>query len=87
MILFDSGSKINTIYPTFAKELGLSIRPTDVRVQKIDSTMLYIYEMVVAAFSMINKANQIKFFEKIVFKMLFLILNGVDVDFFGWELW
>ena len=32
--LFDSGSKINAVYPTFAKELGLLIRPIDVEAQK-----------------------------------------------------
>ena len=28
--LFDSSNKINTIHPNFAKELGLSIKPTNV---------------------------------------------------------
>ena len=62
--------------------------------------MLDTYRMIVAAFSMKNKANQVRFFEKtflvanvspeVVFKMLFLTLSGADVDFFdflGRELW
>ena len=91
--LINSESEVNAIYLAFAKQLGLSIRPTHVRVQKIDSTMLDTYGMVVAVFSLEDKANQVRFFEEtflvanvspeIVFGMSFLILNGVDVDFSG----
>ena len=31
-LLFDSSSKVNAIYPTFTKELGLFIRPKDIKV-------------------------------------------------------
>ena len=84
--LLDSRSKVNAIYPTFAKELDLFIKLTDVGVQKIDGTTLDIYEIVVVAFLMTEKANQVKFFEKtffvanvspkVVFVMLFLTLSG-----------
>ena len=94
--MVNSKSEVNAIHLTFVKQLGLFIRPTDVRVQKIDSTMLDIHGMVVAAFSVENKANRVKFFEEtflianvspeVFFEMSFLILNGVDVDFWGWEL-
>ena len=57
MAFLDSGSEVNAVYLTFAKELGLSIRPTDVGVQKIDGTMLETYGVVVAAFSVEDKAN------------------------------
>ena len=53
--------------------------------------------MVVAAFSVVDRANQVKFFEKtflvtnvspeVVFGIFFLALKSVDVDFSGWELW
>ena len=53
--------------------------------------------MVVAAFSMVDKANWVRFFKKtflvanispkVVLGMLFLILSDADVDFSGWELW
>ena len=95
-VLIKSKSEVNAIYPTFAKQLGLPIRSTDVRVQKIDGTTLDIYEIVVAVFLMVNKANQARFFEetflvanvslKIVFGMLFLTLSSADVDFSDWEL-
>ena len=32
LTLFDSGSKINAVYPTFVKKLSPLIRPTDVEV-------------------------------------------------------
>ena len=94
--LIDSGSEVNAIHPTFAKQLGLPIRPTDVGAQKIDGTMLDTYGMVVAAFSVEDKANRVRFFEEtflvanvspeIVLGIPFLTLSGADVDFSGWEL-
>ena len=95
--LVDLGSEVNTIHPSFAKQLDLSIRSTDVGAQKIDSTMQDTHEIVVAAFSVVEKANQIRFFQEtflvanvspeIVFGMSFFILSGADIDFSGWELW
>ena len=96
LALFNSGSEVNAIYPTFARELGLSIRTTNIGAQKIDGTMLNTFRMVVVAFSMTNKANQVKFFEEtflvanssleIVLEMSFLTLSGADVNFSGREL-
>ena len=95
--LLDSGSKVNAIYPTFARELGLLIKTTDIGAQKIDSTILDTFGMVVAAFSVTNKANRVRFFEKtflvanvspeVVLRMLFLTLNSANIDFLDWELW
>ena len=97
LVLFDSNSKVNAIHPTFAQELGLPIRPTDVRAQEINSTMLDTFRMVVIAFSVTDKANQVRFFKetflvanislKVVLKMLFLTLSAANIDFLGWELW
>ena len=94
--LLDSDSEVNAVHPAFVKELGLPIRPTDVRTQKIDSTTLETYRMVVAAFSMEDKANQVRFFKEtflvanvspeLVFGMSFLTLSGADIDFLGCEL-
>ena len=95
--LIDSGSEVNTVHPSFVKQLGLSIRPTDVGAQKIDGNMLDTHEMVVAAFSVEDKANRVRFFEKtfllanvspeVVFGILFLTLSGANIDFSGRELW
>ena len=94
--LLNSNSEVSTIYLAFAKELGLPIRPIDVGAQKIDGTTIETYGMVVAAFSIEDKANRIRFFEetfqvanvspKVVFGMPFLTLSSADVDFLGHEL-
>ena len=96
LALLDSGSKVNAIHSTFTKELGLSIRLIDVGSQKINSITLNTFEIVVIIFSVMDKANWVKFFEEtfllanvsleIVLKMLFLTLNGADIDFLGWKL-
>ena len=59
--------------------------------------MLDTYGMVVTAFLVTNKANQVIFFEetflmanislKIVLGILFLTLSGADVDFLNRKLW
>ena len=96
LALLDLCSNINAIHLTFARELGLPIRTTDVRAQKIDSTILNTFGMVVTAFSMTNKANQVRFFEEtflganvgpeVVLAMFFLTLSSADIDFLGREL-
>ena len=55
--------------------------------------MLDTYKIVATAFSVVDKRNRVKFFEKnflmanisleVVFKMLYLTLSGANVDFFG----
>ena len=94
--MVDSRSEVNAIYPIFTKQLGLSIRPTDVGAKKIDGTTLDTYEIVVAAFLVMDKTNRVKFFEKtflvanispkVVLGIFFLTLSGADVEFLGWEL-
>ena len=94
--LLDSGSKINAIYLTFAREQELPIMTVDVKAQKIDNIMLDSFGIVVAAFSVTDKANQVKFIEKtflvtnvileVVFRMPFLTLSSVNVDFLRREL-
>ena len=95
--LIDLGSEINAMHASFVKQLGLSIRSTDVGAQKIDGTTLNTHGMVVAAFSMVDKANRVRFFEetflvanvspKVVLGMPFLILSNANVDFSGRDLW
>ena len=95
--MINSRSEVNAIHPTFAKQLGLLIQPTNVEAQKIDGTTLDTYEMVVAAFSVVDKTNQVRFFEEtflvanvsleIVLRMLFLTLSSANINFLGLELW
>ena len=94
--LFNSNSEFNAVYPTFAKKLGFPIRPIDVRAQKIDGTTLETFGIVVAAFSVTNKDNQVRFFKKtflvanvspkVVFGISFLTLSTANVDFLGRKL-
>ena len=59
--------------------------------------MLDIYKIIVMAFLVINKANEIRFFEKIflmanislklVFRIFFLNLSNANIDFLGQKLW
>ena len=96
LALLDLGSEVNALHSTLARELRLPIRPTNVGEQKINGTMLDTFGMVVIAFSVTNKANQVKFFEKtflvanvslkVILGMSFPTLSDADVDFLSWKL-
>ena len=89
--LLNNGSKINTINPDYTWKLGLKIRKTNVGAQKIDSSALETFEIVIADFQVENKANRPKFFQEIflvantkfevMLGMLFLKINNTDVLF------
>ncbi len=92
----DLKSKINAISQAFASELGLKIRKTHVRAQKIDDTTLEIYGMVVSTFSVLDKDGRERFFEEsflltgfnldVVLRIAFLTMSNADVDFQAWDL-
>ena len=94
--LIDLESEVNVIHLSFAKQLGLSIWSIDVEAQKIDGTILDTHGMVVIAFLVIDRANQVRFFEKtflvanvsleVVLGMPFFILSSADIDFSVQEL-
>ena len=87
----NSNYKFNIIYLVFAKEIGFYIRPPNIDIQKIDNTMLDIYEMIVIVFLISDKVYQVRFFEKIflianvspkiVLRILFHTLNSTNVNF------
>ena len=62
----------------------------------MDGIMLDTFRIVVIAFSVTDKADQVRFFEETfimanispeaVFRMLFLTLSGTNVDFLSREL-
>ena len=95
LALFNSDNKVNAIHLTFTKELGLFIRDTDLGAQKIDSNILDTYEIVLAAYLVMDKVNRVRFFKetflvanispKAVFGMFFLTLNNADIDFLDRE--
>ena len=73
------------------------IRSTNVSAQKIYSTIFETYKMVLVAFSVTDKADRVKFFEKtflvanispdVLLGIFFFILSGIDIDFLKRELW
>ena len=87
----DSSNKVNAIYPAFVEKLGFVIWSINIGAQKIDSTILETYRMIIAVFSVIDQANKIMFFEEtflvvnislhMVLGMLFLILSDGNIDF------
>ncbi len=94
--LLDSGSKVNAMSQTFAQQLGLKIRKTNIGAQKIDGTTLETYEIVVSIFSVSDKDGRERFFEEsflladikldMVLGMPFLTTSNADVDFQAWDL-
>ena len=73
------------------------MQATNVSAQKIDDTTLETYGMMVAAFSVTDQADKVRFFEKsflvanvspdMVLKMLFLTLSDADIDVLKKKLW
>lgn len=51
-------SEVNTINLTIIKKLGFWVQKTEVDAQKIDSSSLDIFEIVIASFSIDNKAGK-----------------------------
>lgn len=83
---------MNTISSTFAKKLGFWIQRTEVGAQKIDSSSLKIFEIVIAFFSIDNRASKPQFFKEILLianinidialEILILILSNAKINFF-----
>ena len=91
------GNEINVMHPAFTERLGLLIQTINLSTQKIDGITFETYEIVVAAFLIIDQADKVRFFEKIflvanvspdeVLGMPFFTLSGADVDFLKKKLW
>lgn len=64
LVLLNSRSDVNIIYLIFTKELGFSIRLIDIEILKIDNNMPNTYWIVVAAFLMTDKTNQVRFLKR-----------------------
>ena len=89
--MLNSGNKVNAMNPNFAQKLGFKIWKTNVGAQKIDSSALETFEMVIADFQIENKANRPRFFQEtflvadtkfeIILEMLFLKISNTDVSF------
>ena len=94
--LIDSSSEVNAISPAYILKLGLKVHHTNVRAQKIDSSSLETFGMVLASFQVENKLGRIWFFQEtflladisaeVVLGMPFLTLSNADVQFVEKEL-
>lgn len=60
--LLNSGNKINTISLCYIKKLGLKILQINIGAQKIASSILKIFEIMIANFQIKNKISRSKFF-------------------------
>ena len=60
--LINLDSKVNTITPAYAKQLDFSVRKTNVGAQKIDSSLLRTFGMVIASFQVEDKLGRARFF-------------------------
>lgn len=89
--LIDSGSKINAMTPAYASKLGLQVRQTHVSAQKINSSILETFGMVLASFQVEDKLGRARFFQEtflladisveMVLEMPFLTLSNVNIHF------
>lgn len=61
--LMDLGSKVNAMSQTFTQQLDFKIWKTNVKIQKIDDTILEAYEMIVSTFSILDKDSRARFFK------------------------
>ena len=94
--LIDLGSEINAITPAYVSKLDLRVHHTNIEAQKIDSSILKTFKMVLASFQVEDKLRRAWFFQetfllanisaKVVLDMLFLTLSNTDVQFIEMEL-
>ena len=63
--LLDSGSKVNTMNPTYIKKLDLKTWKTNIGAQKIYGSTFETFGMMIADFQVENKGGKPKFFQKI----------------------
>ena len=62
--LIDLGSEVNAMSPAYASKLSLKVYHINIGAQKIDSSILEIFEIVLASFQMEDKLGKIRFFQE-----------------------
>lgn len=95
-VLIDSASEVNAMQSYFAKKLSHCICKTNVGVQKIDSSRLKTFEMVIASFQVNDKDGKSRIFKEtfplahismdVAHGMPFLTLSNIQVNFNNREL-
>ena len=91
LALLNSGNEVNAMTLAYMAHLGLKVRVTNIGAQKIDGLLLDIYNMVIAAFQVVNKLGHSWFFLKncllanisieVVLSMPFLTFDNANVQF------
>ena len=82
--------------PAYVSKLGFQVHRTDIRAQKIDSSTLETFRMVLASFQVEDKLRRIRFFQEtflladisteVVLRMPFITLSNADIQFVEKEL-
>lgn len=95
-VLLDSDSKINAITSAYAAKIGLKIRPTNFKAQKINDFTLDRFKIVLANFQIKDKLGRTRYFQEmfllastgieVVLEMFFLNFNNTNVSFLKWKL-
>ena len=89
--LINFGNKVNAMMPAYAPNLGLKVRWTDIRAQKINGSIFKMFEIVLANFQVENKFGKAWFFQetfllayiniKVVLRMSFFTFSNGDIQF------
>lgn len=87
--MINSGSKVNAMTPIYIAKLGLKIRKTNIRAQKIDGSILNTFGIVLADFQVEDKLDRTWFFQEsflvvnttleVILRILFLTFSNVDI--------
>lgn len=87
--LINLGSEVNAMTLAYSSKLGLWVRYTNVRAQKIDGSILKTFGMVLANFQVGDKFGKARFFletfllantsVEMILKMPFLIFSNADI--------
>lgn len=83
--------KVNVIILGYILKLGMKIRLTNVKTQKINSSIFQIFETILANFQIKDKLNQAQYFQKlflladinieVVLEIFFLIFKNTNIYF------
>ena len=94
--MIDSASEVNAMHPTYATKLGLCARKIDVGAKKINRSHLNTFKIVIADYSVKDKLESVRFFQKtfllanigleMVLEMPFLNLSKANIRFAEREL-
>ena len=89
--LINLSSKVNTISLAYFKQLGFQVQKTDIRAQKIDSSLLQTFAIVIAGIQVKDKLSKTPFLQesflltetniKMVLGMFFLIFSNANIQF------